>query len=786
MDQDRLKNLENIDDIKRKLSTSSKERVTNIFAKYKELGETSERRIFRVLNNIRKKNQEHIELGQLSSYPKNDNLLSIISNKYILLAAYRSIRKNKGTMTPASFIPMKEYNQLSEEEKDFFIRLYDAPDMIDMNFIMKISYLIKHNIYPWGVSRLIWIPKPGTNKERPITMPPFSDKMIQEAIRMVLEAIYEPEMQNLNCSFGFRASNSTHHAIVTLTEMRHTAGLNKALEGDFESAYPNLDRDILINVLSEKISDNKFLRFIRKRLHLRLFDTKSKKYEQTFLGIPQGGIDSPYLWNIYLIGLDKFVKNDIQLWIDSLNVNRLKSKGRGKNNILLVNPINPLYNHIGKELIAITDNIDKEKELLKTSTNPKNYENLFKLMSKKRLTRHLKLNIRSTDPNRTKIKLVYVRYADDWIIFTNAPNDVLIEMKKRITDWSLINRKAILSQEKTLITDMRKTYAHFLGFQFKNTNTRRIGKDKLGQLKRTTGWGITCSPDQQRLINRYFMKRYCDKNGFPREIPWLATLDAFTIVQKYNSVIEGITNYYADYVTYPSSLNRWIYILKWSCYKTLAQKFKTNCSGIFNKFGKQVTIQTTCLVAQQRTYMKEVTLYDEKDIVKKVLSQKQKISISQELLQIEKGLFIFYDNIKKQRTPRIYDSDFLEKISWVNFRTEASFDLPCVNCGSIKNRGMHHINQIRKTKFSSIAPEDSITRMMFLRGRRQIPFCWDCHMNKIHSGNYVGTKINQKLYDNRIINSENFIQIGTYNYVNLPLEENMVKNCGWKLINTKK
>jgi RNA-directed DNA polymerase len=137
-------------------------------------------------------------------------------------------------MSPSARIPQKEYNSLDKDQQDLIDHLFELPDGLSNETIDSISTLIKHNKYPWGCSRLIWIPKPGTTKQRPLTIPPFVDRMVQEAIRMVLEAIFEPVFQRMNCSFGFRASNGVHEAMVSLAEPRNTNGLNKAIEGDIE------------------------------------------------------------------------------------------------------------------------------------------------------------------------------------------------------------------------------------------------------------------------------------------------------------------------------------------------------------------------------------------------------------------------------------------------------------------------------------------------------------------------------------------------------------------------
>lgn len=606
-EQNRLNNLVPIEEMKKEMTTKAKENVTEILNYYQNLAEKEEIKIFKVLQNIRNKNITSLKKGEL--LPNHNDLLSIVANPYMLVAAYRTIRKNKGSMTKASFIPYNEYLKLSTEEKILMQKLYEAPDGINMNFFHQISTLIKGNCYPWGCSRLIWIPKPGTTKERPITIPPFSDRIVQESIRMVLESIYEPLLQKMDCSFGFRASNGVHQAIIRITDDNLTSGLDKAIEGDIESAYPNLNREILLKVLGERIKDKKFLSFMKKRLHLRLFDTKDKNYKQTYLGIPQGGIDSPYLWNIYLLGLDQFIKNDISNYIEKINEKRLKTNSNipGNKGKIKQSARNPIYNKLDRIISRLRKKIKLEKK-----------ETIFKLQKDLKKFLHKKRNVRYYDPQRIKLRFLYLRYADDWIIITNAPTDVLKEIKRKIAFWLKEERAAILSEEKTLITDMRKNYAHFLGFQFKNTSSRRLKKTiQNGKkvVKRTAGWTIIAQPDQQRLINRLYMKGYCDKKGFPREIPWLARFDANTIVQKYNSVISGFTNFYAEYVTFKSSLNRWIYIYRWSAIKTLAQKHQTKIKKIFEKYGKEITTKTICKIPNKKSYEKITTLLTEKQAI---------------------------------------------------------------------------------------------------------------------------------------------------------------------------
>ncbi len=101
-----------------------------------------------------------------------------------------------------------------------------------------------------------------------------------------------------------------------------------------------------------------------------------------------------------------------------------------------------------------------------------------------------------------------------------------------------------------------------------------------------------------------FMKGYCDKDGFPREIPWLSTLDAYTIISRYNAVLRGLANYYAEYINYPSSLYRWLYIVRWSALKTLACKHHTKISKVKEKY-PNLTTKVSVTLQNGKQYFKQ-------------------------------------------------------------------------------------------------------------------------------------------------------------------------------------
>lgn len=146
------------------------------------------------------------------------------------------------------------------------------------------------------------------------------DRIVQEAIKMVIEAIWEPYFEKMNRSFGFKSNKGSHDAIAAL-KSNYCNGLFRALEGDIKAAYDNVTKNIMVKELQTKIADKKFIKLIRDRLNYDYVDTKTNKRHRPEKGIPQGGIDSPYLFNIYLYAFDTYIMEEIKNKIEKMNKN---------------------------------------------------------------------------------------------------------------------------------------------------------------------------------------------------------------------------------------------------------------------------------------------------------------------------------------------------------------------------------------------------------------------------------------------------------------------------------
>lgn len=135
--------------------------------------------------------------------------------------------------------------------------------------------------------------------------------------------------------------------------------------------------------------------------------------------------------------------------------------------------------------------------------------------------------------------------------------------------------------------------------------------------------------------------------------------------------------------------------------------------------------------------------------------------------------------------PKVTNMDFLNAITWVSWRTIATMNMPCANCGTSEKVHQHHIRHIRKRAYSLIPEANSYQKIMSLRNRKQIALCENCHLSLVHGGKYDGPKLlklspQKKLIDNRIIHIESFIKPGVPYYSKSLIEK------GWKKITSQR
>src|SRR5205823_176992 len=210
-----------------------------------------------------------------------ERVYKLLFNKNLYLQAYGKIYRNKGTMT----------HGVTDE----------TPDGMSLTKIDAIIEALRYERYQWLPARRTCIPKKH-GKKRPLGMPVWSDKLVQEVIRLILEAYYEPAFSDH--SHGFRPERGCHTALREIHY--HWSGTTWFIEGDISQCFDKLNHEMLLHSLSEHIHDGRFINLIRELLDAGYMEDWT--FHQTLSGVPQGGIVSPILSNILLDKLDKYVE----------------------------------------------------------------------------------------------------------------------------------------------------------------------------------------------------------------------------------------------------------------------------------------------------------------------------------------------------------------------------------------------------------------------------------------------------------------------------------------------
>lgn len=444
----------------------------------------------------------------------------------IYYVAYQHLYSNKGAGTKG----------VTDDTADGFSEIY----------IENIIEALKNEMYQPKPVRRTYIKK-SNGKMRPLGLPVFTDKLIQEAIRMILEAIYEPIFSDY--SHGFRPVRSCHTALAQIK--KEFTGARWFIEGDIKGCFDNINHAVLVEIINQKIKDARFLKLIR--LFLKAGYMEDWKYHETYSGCPQGGIISPILANIYLNELDRHVMK-IKKEFDVATKARYTPEYTK-----LVGLRQRLHNKIKN-----SNGIEREKliEEYKTAT-----------------TQMLKLPAKQCDDKKIK----YVRYADDFLIAVNGNRQDCEKIKQELTEFINTTLKMELSQEKTLITHSN-TPARFLGYDVRVRRDQQIkpkGKFKTRSMNNKVELSIPFKDKIEKFLFSNGIVKQRSENGKlePIHRPQLLNRTDLEIVTIYNAELRGICNYYG----LASNFNKLIYfnyLMEYSCLKTLAGKHRSKVSKI--------------------------------------------------------------------------------------------------------------------------------------------------------------------------------------------------------------
>ena len=580
--------------------------------------------------------------SQSSDY-KYERLYRYLFSEEMFAVAYQRIYAKQGNMTPGT--DGKTIDEMSLER------------------IERLIVSLKDESYQPHPARRVYIPKKN-GKKRPLGIPSFEDKLVQEVVRLLLEAIYEGHFEGT--SHGFRPHRSCHTALGMI--QKSFAGAKWFIEGDIKGFFDNIDHNVLISILRERISDERFLRLIRKFFNAGYVE--DWKYNKTYSGTPQGGIISPILANIYLDKFDKYIKEYAAKF----------RKGDRRS-------INPEYWRLNNKKNRL------KQKLQKTSDEQMRKSYLYEIaqLSKQMLSTPHK-DAMDADFRR----LQYVRYADDFLISVIGSKSECETIKADITQFMREQLKLELSDEKTLITHAQDK-AKFLGYEIFIRKSDAVKRNRDGVLKRDFNGAVVLTLNSaviQKKLTEYNALEVRNIDG--KDIWWskprryMTPMKPEDILAQYNAEIRGLYNYYSLAANVSKECASFAFIMKMSMFKTLGWKLNTSARKVRQKYQK------------------------DKDFVIPYNDAKGKQKYR-----------VFYNEGFKKRNAQ-FDVDYykLPQTMYVPYPSlvERLKDGRCELCGKEGKVVMHHVRTLTKLKGNN-----EWEKLMLKRHRKTLVVCEDCN-----------------------------------------------------------
>lgn len=360
---------------------------------------------------------EHIhKLAAANPEYRFDKLYKLVGKVEMLTLAWETIRGNKGSRTPG----------VDGETRDD----------INPETLLKLSSGLKSGEYIANYLRGKQIPKKN-GKMRQLGIPTLRDRIVQKAVAMVLEAIYETDFRP--CSHGFRPNRSCISALRHVA-YSYKAGADWIIEGDIKSCFDAIPHHILLDTLRKRIRDERFLVLISKFLKAGVM--LEGQLRNTYSGTPQGGTVSPILANIVL--------HEFDTWLETVKDANPPRESRGT------------WEH--RQTLEHKQLSHKIKYLRAILRQGEPFPRRRTATDIKAELKQLEAVRRTTQPSERPRTIRYVRYADDFlIILSGMSKEEAQALKDEMSVWLQENLGLTMSQEKTLITHADEKL-RFLGY----------------------------------------------------------------------------------------------------------------------------------------------------------------------------------------------------------------------------------------------------------------------------------------------------------------------------------
>jgi group II intron reverse transcriptase/maturase len=390
-----------------------------------------------------------------------------------------------------------------------------------------------------------YYPQAVTRASVPRALSSWRDELVQEIVRLLLQAIYEPVFKDT--SHGFRPGRSCHTALLQLKKA--CKGTHWVIEGDITGVYDHMDHSTLLALLSRKVSDGRLLNLISRLLKAGYLACWQEHSALT--GTPRGGIVSPILANIYLHELDVFME---QL------CNQLTAQG-------VTGATGPAYQEFNLERLCASKHGEESQAgavLTHTSASPS--------------ARPLHMN------NGQQVR--YIRYADDFVVMIVGGKQLALQIREVMRDFLQQELGLELNLEKTLITNLADRRVRFLGYEVVRARGQTpAGGESRGAHRPASGGAIhlLVPGDVIRESLKPFVKHGKAIHHNARlHVPLL------DLLAQYNAEIRGLYDYYSLATDVSKKLGMFRYYHYSSLLKTVARKEQCSVAQVLGKHGVDV------------------------------------------------------------------------------------------------------------------------------------------------------------------------------------------------------